>query len=159
MTVSMGDTMKVYNILDRMNFLNEVATLEYEEWAENKEYNKEERIRQKIEKINKRLSEKDFCKLVLVDKDELIGFISIFPHDCDECIELTPWYATMYVKKKYRGRGYSRILNDEILKEAKQRNYKGIYLKTTLDNYYERFGAKFIKKLSNNEKIYKFNLL
>lgn len=159
MTVSMGDTMKVYNILDRLNFLNEVATLEYEEWAENKEYNKEERIRQKIEKINKRLSEKDFCKLVLVDKDELIGFISIFPHDCDECIELTPWYATMYVKKKYRGRGYSRILNDEILKEAKQRNYKGIYLKTTLDNYYERFGAKFIKKLSNNEKIYKFNLL
>lgn len=138
--------MKIYNILDRMDLLNEVATLEYEEWAENKEYNKEERIRQKIEKINKKLLEKDFCKLVLVDKDELIGFISIFSYDCDECMELTPWYATMYVKNEYRGKGYSRILNDAILKEAKKRNYKQIYLKTTLDNYYEKFGATFIKK-------------
>lgn len=139
--------MKIYNILDRMDLLNEVATLEYEEWAENKEYNKEERIRQKIEKINKKLLEKDFCKLVLVDKDELIGFISIFSYDCDECMELTPWYATMYVKNEYRGKGYSRILNDAILKEAKKRNYKQIYLKTTLDNYYEKFGATFIKKV------------
>ena len=32
------------------------------------------------------------------------------------------------------------------------------YLKTELNNYYEKFGAKFIKKLSNGEKLYKFEL-
>lgn len=149
--------LKVYNILEKMEFLKEVATLEYLEWADNPAENKEARIKRKIEKIKIKLNDKDFCKLILLDNDKLIGFISIFPQDCDECLELSPWYATMYVKKEYRGQGYSKILNDAILKEARKRAYKEIYLKTTLNNYYEKFGAIFVKKI-NEEKIYKFEL-
>ncbi len=66
------------------------------------------------------LVQDNFCKLILIDEDKLIGFISIFPNDCEECMELTPWYATMYVKEIYRRKGYSKILNDAILKEAKK---------------------------------------
>ena len=142
--------LKVYNILEKMEFLKEVATLEYEEWADNP-------VEEKIEKIKIKLSGEDFCKLILLDNDKLLGFISIFPEDCDECPELSPWYATMYVKKEYRGHGYSKILNDAILKEARKRAYKAIYLKTTLNDYYEKFGAIFVKKISE-EKIYKFEL-
>lgn len=40
----------------------------------------------------------------------------------------------------------------------RKRNYNEIFLKTELNNYYEKFGAKFIKKLSNVEKLYKFEL-
>lgn len=148
----------IYNIFDKMQFIEEVATLEYEEWADNKENNKEQRIAKKIEKIKLDLKDENFCKLILLKDNELIGFISIFPNDCDECRDLTPWYSTMYVKKEYRGQGYSKILNDAILKESKKRNYKEIFLKTKLDNYYEKFGAKFIKKLNNGEKLYKFEL-
>ena len=151
--------MKIYNLKDNIKYLDEVATLEFEEWADNKEYNKEARINKKKNGIIEKFSDDDFCKLILVDKDNLIGFISIFSQDCEECEELTPWYATMYVKKEYRGKGYSRILNDAILKEARNRNYERIYLKTTLINYYEKFGAEFIKKLDNGEKIYKFELM
>ena len=115
------------------------------------------RIKRKIEKIKIKLSGEDFCKLILLDNDKLLGFISIFPEDCDECLELSPWYATMYVKKEYRGHGYSKILNDAILKEARKRAYKELYLKTTLNDYYEKFGAIFVKKISE-EKIYKFEL-
>lgn len=43
----------------------------------------------------------------------------------------------MYVKEKYRNNGYSRILNDAILKEARNRKITKIYLKTNLQNYYE----------------------
>ena len=114
-------------------------------------------IMEKMEKIKIKLKGKDFCKLILLDDDKLIGFISIFPQDCDECQKLSPWYATMYVKKEYRGQGYSKILNDAILKEARKRGYKEIYLKTTLNDYYEKFGAIFVKKISE-EKIYKFEL-
>lgn len=103
-------------------------------------------------------SDKSFCKLILVDNDELIGFISLFPKDCEEEKELTPWYATMYVKKKYRNKGYSKLLNEAILNEARKRNFKNIYLKTNLKNYYEKFGAIFIKRLNSNESLYKFNL-
>ena len=64
----------------------------------------------------------------------------------------------MYVKKKYRNKGYSKLLNEAILNEARKRNFKNIYLKTNLKNYYEKFGAIFIKRLNSNERLYKFNL-
>ena len=112
--------LKIYNILEKMKFLKEVATLEYEEWADKPEEDKEARIKGKIEKIKIKLKGKDFCKLILLDDDKLIGFISIFPQDCDECPKLSPWYATMYVKQEYRGQGYSKILNDALLKEARK---------------------------------------
>ena len=150
--------LEVYNLLNKREFLEEVAILEYEEWADNKEKDKENRIVKKIEKIKSNLKNDDFCKLILLSNDRLIGFISIFPNDCDECINLTPWYATMYVKKEYRGNGYSKILNNAILEESRRRNYKEIFLKTDLNNYYEKFGAKFIKNLNNGEKLYKFEL-
>lgn len=137
--------LKIFNLIDKKDYLEEVAKLEYEEWADFKEEDKENRIKRKIEKIEKNFSNSDFCKLILLKDNILVGFISIFPNDCKECEEFYPWYATMYVKKEYRNKGYSRILNDAILKEAQNRNYKEIYLKTTLNNYYEKYGAKFVK--------------
>lgn len=146
--------MKVFNLKDKLQFLEEVAELEYNEWAENKEENRLIRINSKIKKIKELMLENNFCKLVLIDNDELIGFISIFPYDCDEEQCLSPWYATMYVKEKYRGKGYSKILNNAILKEANNRGFNKLYLKTDLENYYEKFGAQYIKTLLTGEKLY-----
>jgi len=150
--------MKIYNLKDKLEYLDEVVMLEYEEWASNKEENKLNRLEKKKEKILKLFSHKSFCKLILIDDIELIGFISLFPSDCEEEQKLTPWYATMYVKKDYRKKGYSKMLNDAILKEAKNRGFSTIYLKTDLENYYEKFGAIFIKKLKTKESLYKFEL-
>ena len=118
-----------------------------------------------MDKILNNLDNPYYCKLILVNENEsnknskLIGFISIFPKDCEERDDLTPWYATMFVKKEFRGKGYSKILNNEILKEAKRRKFNKIYLKTDLDGYYEKFGAKFIEKLKGKEKLYYFDLV
>ena len=43
--------LEVYNLLNKLEFLEEVAILEYEEWADNKEKDRENRIVKKIEKI------------------------------------------------------------------------------------------------------------
>ena len=94
----------------------------------------------------------------LISNNTLISFISLFKNDCNEKNNLTPWYATMYVKKEYRGHGYSKILNNAILKESKRLGYNKIYLKTELINYYEKFGAKFVEQLNNKENIYCFNI-
>lgn len=150
--------MKIYNLHNKLEYLDEVAKLEYEEWADNKEENKKERIERKKKKIKTMFMNKSFCKLILIDKNKLIGFISIFPKDCEEEIELKPWYATMYVKAEYRKQGYSKILNTAILKEAKRRGFKVLYLKTDLENYYEKFGAVFIKRLKSGERLYKFEI-
>ena len=151
--------MLVVDLKDKQEYLEEVMTLEYDEWADNKEQDREERIKNKVKKYLERIEDKYFVKLILLNEDKLIGFISIFPMDSEEERNLTPWYATMYVKEEFRGKGYSKLLNDAILKEAKRREISTIYLKTTLENYYEKFGAKNIKDLASGEKLLKFDII
>ena len=146
--------MKVYNILEKQEYLNEVLDLELREWGT---YSKEN-LTKKINKVKELLKQDNFAKLILLDNNTLIGFISLFPTDGEYRTDLTPWYATMYVKKEYRGHGYSKILNDALLKFAKEKGYKKIYLKTDLINYYEKFGAIYLEKLNNGEKLYYIDL-
>ena len=152
--------LKVYNIIERQEYLEEVAILTHNEWGKKnlteEEYQK--KIKDKIKKIISAFNNLSYCKLILLDDDNLVGFISIFPTDGEERQDLTPWYATMYVKKEYRGLGYSKILNNAILNEARSRGIQRIYLKTDLENYYEKFGARYIEKLSNGEKLYCIDL-
>ena len=148
--------LKIYNIKEKQEYLKEVVTLTRLEWG-NKNDSKEEferKVKEKINVIKNSFDNPYFSKLILLDDDNLVGFISLFEKDCDERLDLKPWYATMYVKKEYRGKGYSRILNDAILKEAKNKGFKKVYLKTDLVNYYEKFGAVYMERLNNGEKLY-----
>ena len=148
--------LQIYNIKDRPEFIEEVATLTQKEWGQTglteEQFNN--KVNKKIEKIKNSFENKFYCKLILVENNTLIGFISIFPTDGEERKDLSPWYATMFVKEEYRGKGYSKILNNAILEEARRRGIQRIYLKTDLANYYEKFGAKYIENLSNVEKLY-----
>lgn len=148
--------LKIYDLKEKPNYIEEISILTQKEWGEKnlsqKEFNL--RVKKKILKIKSNLNNFDYCKLILLEDNILIGFISIFPKDGEERQELSPWYATMYVKEEYRGKGYSKILNDAIIAEARKRNFKKLYLKSNLENYYEKFGAKYIETLKNGEKLY-----
>lgn len=148
--------MKIYDIKEKQEYIREVAELTQKEWGSmvNSKEEFDERVNRKIEKILSRLEDKNYCKLILLDENKLVGFISIFPHDGDERQDLSPWYATMYAKDEYRGKGYSKILNDAILEEARNRGFEKLYLKSELENYYEKFGAKYMETLENGEKLY-----
>lgn len=144
----------IYNILNKKQYIKEYFEICIKEWGnieniENKVIIKEQNfINNKMDNI--------ISVLILEKHNQLIGFISLFKSDSEE-INLTPWYATMYVKPKYRNQGYSKILNKAIIKEAKKLKYKTIYLKTTLKNYYEKFNTIKIKTI-NNETIYKIEI-
>ena len=112
--------MQIYNLKNKLEYLDEVAKLEYDEWADNKEENRKCRIERKKEKIYNAFNDEFFCKLILVDNNKLIGFISIFPKDCEEEKELKPWYATMYVKKEYRNKGYQKKVFKECINLGKK---------------------------------------
>ena len=144
--------MKLINLKDNENYLKEYIELCSKEWGVPKT---KEQIEQYINKKIKNIlsGEKVISPLGLVE-NELIGFISLFKTDGNERTDLTPWYATMYVKKEYRNKGYSKILNNAIINEAKKLGYKKIYLKTDLINYYEKFGAKFMEKLTKENLYY-----
>ena len=157
--------LKIYYIQEKQEFLKEVATLTQKEWGQKnlteEEFNR--KIEKKINIIKSNFNNPNYCKLLLIDEQgntsTLIGFISIFEHDGDDKLDLSPWYATMFVKEDYRGLGYSKLLNNAILKEAKNMGFSRLYLKTDLINYYEKFGACYIEDLKNGEKLYYFDLL
>ena len=58
--------MQIYNLKNKLEYLDEVAKLEYEEWASNKEENRQTRIERKKEKIYNAFNDESFCKLILV---------------------------------------------------------------------------------------------
>ncbi len=148
--------MEIIDIKKNPYYLKEYITLCNLEWG--KEKTKEEMEKYVIDKERRILTEdKVISVLGLIDENELLGFISLFKYE-NEYMDLEPWYATMFVKKEYRNKGYSRILNDAILNEAKNLGYDTVYLKTELENYYEKFGAKYIKNLDNGEKLYYIKL-
>ena len=151
--------MEIINIKNNVVYLKEYFKLCTLEWGDKKTSEELEIFLDK--KIEKTLTD-NYDKLItvlgLIDNNILIGFISLFKYDGDERKDLTPWYATMYVKKEYRKFGYSKILNDAILKEAKKLGYNKVYLKSDLMNYYEKFGAKYIEKLNNGENLYYIDL-
>ena len=148
--------LKIYDLSKKPKYIEEISILTQKEWGEKNLHEKEfnSRIKQKNLKIKSNLNNFNYCKLILLDDNNLVGFISIFPNDGEERQDLSPWYATMYVKKEYRGKGYSKILNDAIIAEARKRNFKKLYLKSDLENYYEKFGAKYMETLKNGEKLY-----
>lgn len=150
--------MEIINIKNNILFLKEYIKLCSLEWGSKKtEKEMQNYIKNKLKKVID--GDNVISILALVEDAELIGFISLFKYDCDERKDLTPWYSTMYVKENFRGRGYSKILNDSIIKEAIRLGYRKLYLKTNLNNYYEKFGAQYIEKLSNGEKLYFIELI
>lgn len=145
--------MEIVNIKNNNQFLNEYIELCSSEWGKAK--TKEEIEKKKNKILN---GDKVISILGLVENNIMIGFISLFKYDGNERKDLSPWYATMYVKKEYRNKGYSKMLNDAILDEAFKLGYSKVYLKSELINYYEKFGAIFLEKLNNGEKLYYIEL-
>lgn len=151
--------MEIINLRNNAEYLREYIELCSKEWGT--QCNEEElkiKVDRKLEEIITNKNNKVITALGLINDNKLMGFISLFREDGDERKDLTPWYATMYVKEEFRGKGYSKILNNAILMEAKRLGYKRVYLKTTLKNYYEKFGAKYLEELNNEEKVYYIEL-
>ncbi len=150
--------MAIYNLLDKKEYIKEYVEVCFKEWGT---YSTEEEYKVKInKKIDKIINRNDniYVTLIIINDNDLVGFISLFKTDGEEYNYLTPWYATMYVKEKYRGLGYSKVLNNAILKEAKKLGFNKVYLKSNLINYYEKFGAIYINNLKNGEKLYYIDL-
>ena len=145
--------MKIINLKEEKTYLEDYVKLCSLEWGSPKS---DDEVKEKVSSILS--GDKIISVLGLVDDDNLIGFISLFKYDGDERRNLSPWYATMYVKDEFRGNGYSKLLNNSIIEEARKLGYSKIYLKTDLVNYYEKFGAKYIEDLECGEKLYYIEL-
>ena len=149
--------LSVKSIKDNKEYLKEYFKLSSLEWGEAyKRDDFEDIIDKRASDVLNGTNDNIILVLGLFDNKDFIGFISLFKYD--DNYDYTPSYATMYVKSEYRGKHYSKILNDALLDECKKLGYDRIYLKSELVNYYEKFGAKYIKNLSDKEKLFYMNL-
>ena len=146
--------MKIISIKDNDRYLDEYVRLCHIEWGNSKVNNVI--VSDRVKKIKN--GDKVIEVLALIDREVMIGFISLFLYDGDERRDLSPWYATMYVKSEYRGHGYSKLLHEALIKYARDTLYKKIYLKSDLVHYYEKFGAIYMDTLSNGENLFYINI-
>ena len=145
------------SIKDNKEYLEEYFYLSSLEWGDSyKKDNFKSILNKRVSDVLNGINDNIILVLGLIDDDKLIGFISLFKYD--DNYDYTPWYATMYVKEEYRGNHYSKILNDALIEEARKLGYEKIYLKSELINYYEKFNAKYIKNLSDKEKLFYIDL-
>ena len=151
--------MEIVDITNNYELIKETYMLSMMEWGHKR--TREEYLKDadaKTLKLIKGENDKVIFVLGLIDNNELLGFISLYKYDGEERRELTPWYATMYVKENYRGLGYSKLLNDALKSKAKELGYTRLYLKSDLKNYYEKFGAIKFDKLNNGEDLFYMDL-
>lgn len=82
---------------------------------------------------------------VAVEGDRLLGTYNIILSDMKEHPELSPWLASVYVLKEYRGRGIGTELVKHSMAQCKKLSIPRLYLWTdTQREFYERLGWKLL---------------
>ncbi|WNB91515.1 GNAT family N-acetyltransferase [Bacillus sp. NEB1478] len=87
----------------------------------------------------------------LMEEDTLLGWVQI-----DKAFDYLTgdeigWVNDLFVKKPYRGKGYSKLLMEEALKEFRKNGYSDVRLNVYTHNQkamslYERMGFKDVNK-------------
>lgn len=81
---------------------------------------------------------------VLLDNDQLLATVGLWRCDLLTRQDLFPWLATLYVKESARGQGLAQKLQRHVIAQARDMGFEQLYLYTTLRDYYERFGWRYI---------------
>jgi len=81
---------------------------------------------------------------IMVDNDQLLGTVGLWRCDLLTRQDLFPWLATLYVKESARGQGLAAKLQRHVIEQAHAMGFNQLYLYTTLRDYYERFGWRYI---------------
>lgn len=84
---------------------------------------------------------------VAIETNECMGTVSLFENDLSTRMDLSPWLASLVVRRDYRNRGVGEKLINFALNEAKSFGYKKLYLKTeNKGSFYGKRGWRYIGK-------------
>lgn len=97
--------------------------------------------------------------------NEIIGMYQFQYFDLTIRPDIYPWLANVYIDSKYRKRGYSKILLENVKITARENtNFNEIYLYTEHIGLYEKYGFEYISDIdtySENtriQRLYKLDL-
>ncbi|WP_308639390.1 GNAT family N-acetyltransferase [Paenibacillus silvisoli] len=74
------------------------------------------------------------------EHDLMVGMCAVLRNDLISRQDLFPWLACLYVNPAYRGQGLGSSLMEHAAAELREHGHAQLFLSTTLDGYYERYG-------------------
>ena len=145
--------MDIDYLANKINFMDEVSSIIYNEWGSlipgNKIENTQKRIRNFLNK------DKIPLCVVCFDNNTLTGVYSLMLNDQANTRGLSPWLGSVYVKPEYRNKGIGTRLVKHALELSKNLGYETLYLHTSdKQALYSRVGFNFIYETNvNGEKV------
>jgi len=82
---------------------------------------------------------------LMTDGKKAIGGCGLITNDFISRMDLWPWLCALYVSSEYRGQALGTQLLEHATGEAARLGYERIYLTTTLDGFYEKYGWERIE--------------
>ena len=133
---------------DNIHELDRAMDMIFDQWGDGFSSSKETKLNKIKELI---INDSKFPQVYLLkDGKNYIGSFSILEHELKGSA-LSPWLACVVIDKKYRCKGYGRVLLEHI-EYVLNKNFSEIYLTTELVGYYEKIGFKLLKLIENNGK-------
>ncbi len=81
-------------------------------------------------------------------KEKIIGMISLKKYDHEDRPELSPWLGSVFVHPSFRNKGYASQLIQKLHDEARNLNYKKLYLFTSdTEKLYTKNGWKTVDQV------------
>lgn len=152
--------MKIENLKNYPQFVEEISKWIYDEFADKKSSLKIEDISRFFRNEN---NDKFPITFVAIENNICLGTVSVFENDLKNQNILKPWLASLYVYPNYRGRGIAEKLISHLLHEIKKVGYETIYLRTEhTAKYYLKRNWKFCYKTVDEKnletEVYKYDL-
>ena len=120
--------MQIVHLRERPIYIKTIAKWLYNEWGHLRPNSS---LDSAVEKIKKRVKGKDIPSIFVAELEgNPIGTISLVEHDLEIRPELTPWLASLYVRKDCRGQGIGCQLVFFFESFARKLNIEKVYLYT-----------------------------
>ncbi len=99
---------------------------------------------------------------LLMKEDQITGCAGLITNDFISRMDLYPWLCALYIEESQRGNSYGWLLIERIKKDTRKAGFKNLYLSTSLDGFYEKYGFRYLGKgyhpWDEESKIYEIRL-
>jgi N-acetylglutamate synthase-like GNAT family acetyltransferase len=79
-----------------------------------------------------------------LQEESIVGCYALLRSELVARQDITPWFACLFVESEYRGNGLGAQMLDHAVEEARKAGFSKLYLSTSLEMYYEKYGWTYV---------------
>lgn len=135
--------MRIENLADYLDLVETIALWHFQEWGRS---DPKGSIASWAEGLRKRTNRDHIpATYIALDRDELLGSVTLVEHDMGSRLDLSPWLAGLYVKPTRRQQGVGSALVNHAVRSASLMGADRLYLYSeSARAFYEKLGWQHI---------------